>query len=276
MYANLLSFSYHSNIFQLSCCAHSKIVKREIDMQLQLPDVSKANEPPEYEALAEESTGEPPVRSDDLPSPAREELYDKRMKEFKELISARQTELRQQVWNLANMKCERIPYVNIQMPRKAAKDDIVLNRDTYETNDYKIASTAIDERWKLPKYWILRMNDGMLAVWATAFKEQPQSVRRLGELVKQIHDTGIMGSGYQWLNWGGSFGSLQLSEYAIISPKNDVELLERMRLFQAAVGKTLADLVNSYGEEPVWFLGRSPPVTREATVAFERSLNSLV
>ena len=92
------------------------------------------------------------------------------------------------------------------------------------------------------------MDDEMLAVWAAAYKEQPCSVQRLGELLKEILDTGIMCHGWHWLNWGVSFGSLKLGEKIITSPKNEVELLERMRMFQAVVGKALADLVNSYGE----------------------------
>ncbi|KAA6413686.1 MAG: hypothetical protein FRX48_02047 [Lasallia pustulata] len=201
------------------------------DMQSRMQDRMSSNLPPEYEALVEESTGEPPLNIDNLTSLAREQLYDKRMKEFKEFISARQAELYEQVWNVAHMD--------------------LLDPTTYQTQPSQIASTIVDESWKLPKYWIVRMNNEMLAVWATVFKEQPHSMKRLGELVRQLLNTVVMNYSCHWLNWAVSFGSLELSERAIEAPKNDVELLERMRMFQAAVGKALADPIDSYGEEPV-------------------------
>lgn len=152
----------------------------------------------------------------------------------------------------------------------------MLDRDTYENDDFKAASTVIDERWKLPKYWVLRMNNEMLAVWAAAFRNQPHSMGRLGELVRQIHDTGLMAPESHWLNWAVNFPGLRLSESAIGSPQNDVELLERMRLFQAAVGKALAELVNSYGVDPVYFLGDRFRRTREETEAAFQALSKQV
>lgn len=218
-------------------------------MQSRMQDRMSSNLPPEYEALVEESTGEPPLNIDNLTSLAREQLYDKRMKEFKEFISARQAELYEQVWNVAHMDRKR--YVHTHIPRKATDNHTVLDPTTYQTQPSQIASTIVDESWKLPKYWIVRMNNEMLAVWATVFKEQPHSMKRLGELVRQLLNTVVMNYSCHWLNWAVSFGSLELSERAIEAPKNDVELLERMRMFQAAVGKALADPIDSYGEEPV-------------------------
>lgn len=92
------------------------------------------------------------------------------------------------------------------------------------------------------------MNDEMHAVWAATYKDQRPSMHRLGDLVRQINDVGLMAYGEHWYDWGVGFQSLGLGLSAERDPRIDVELFERMRMFQAVVGRALADLVNSYGE----------------------------
>lgn len=96
------------------------------------------------------------------------------------------------------------------------------------------------------------MNGKMIAVWAATYRDQLPSMRRLGDLVRQINEVGLMAYGKHWYDWGVGFQSLGLGLSAIREPRIDVELFERMRMFQAVVGRALADLINSYGvEEPV-------------------------
>lgn len=78
-----------------------------MDMQSPFHKESEADKPPQYESSAEETTGERPVRLDDLPSLARGALSARRMKQFKKFISAKQIEMREQVRNLAHMDCKK-------------------------------------------------------------------------------------------------------------------------------------------------------------------------
>lgn len=122
MYAKLLSLSSPPPTFTfVQTKLNQRLSKIDTDMQLPFQAEFEANEPPEYESSAEETTGEPPeyessaeettgerpVRLDELPSLTRGALSARRMKQFKKFISARQIELREQVRHLAHMDCEK-------------------------------------------------------------------------------------------------------------------------------------------------------------------------
>lgn len=115
------SYLLTTPVYHRSNHAQPKTDKIYMDMQSPFQKESEANEPPEYESSAEETTGEPPeyessaeettgerpVRLDELPSLTRGALAARRMKQFKKFISARQIEVRKQVQHLAHMDCEK-------------------------------------------------------------------------------------------------------------------------------------------------------------------------